>query len=141
MKLWVCLLTLSLSALRTHAQAEPTPQDEVLQITREWLTAISAGDRAALNRIMDARCLVTTPGGDILSKERLVSEDESRAVQTLPPMELSGPIVRVYASTAVLMTHLKPTGEGQEWIGTFVYSKQGTGWRLVALHATSRASR
>ena len=137
MKLRVCLLMIVLG-VGTLSQGQETPQDEVLQITREWLKAISTGDRGTLNRIMDVRCLVATPGGDILSKDRLVPEDESRGVQTLPSMELSGPIVRVYADTAVLMTHLKPTGEGQEWISTFVYSKQGSGWRLVALHGTAR---
>jgi hypothetical protein len=87
---------------------------------------------------MDARCLLTTPGGDILSKERLVPNDESLGVQTLSPMELSGPIVRIYADTAVLMTHLKPTGGGEESVGTFVYGKQGGTWKLVALHLTAR---
>jgi hypothetical protein len=132
---------LSLSALALPSRAQQTPQEEVLQITQEWLTAISTGDRATLNRIMDARCLVTTPAGDVLSKDRLVPEDESRGVQTLPLMELRGPIVRVYADTVVLMTHLKPKGEGQEWISTFVYTRQGSGWRLVALHGTARTIR
>ena len=138
MKLRVSVPLVFLLGLAALSQGQQTPQDDVLQITREWLKAISIGNRGTLNRIMDARCLVTTPGGDILSKDRLVPDDESRGVQTLPPMELSGPIVRLYADTAVLMTHLKPTGEGQEWISTFVYSKQGVTWKLVALHATAQ---
>ena len=102
------------------------------------MKAISAGDRVTLNRIMDPQCLVTTPGGDILSRERLVPNDDSQSVQTLPPMELSGPIVRVYANTAVMMTHLRPTGEGQEWLSTFIYNREGGTWRIVGLHGTAR---
>jgi hypothetical protein len=136
-----CLVMLSLLALSLPSQAQQTPQGEVLRMTREWLTAISTGDRATLNRIMDARCLITTPVGDILSKDRLVPDDESRGVQTLPLMELSGPIVRVYADTAVLMTHLQPKGDGEGWVSTFVYAKQDSKWKLVALHAMTRVSR
>jgi hypothetical protein len=138
MKLLVSPLVFFLLVAGARSQERQTSQDEVLQITREWLKAISAGDRVTLNRIMDPQCLVTTPGGDILSKERLVPNDDSQSVQTLPSMELSGPIVRVYANTAVLMTHLRPTGEGQEWISTFIYNKEGSTWRIVGLHGTAR---
>jgi hypothetical protein len=54
------------------SQTPRTPQDEIVQLTQEWLKAISTGDRVVLNRIMDSRCLITTPGGDILSKDRLL---------------------------------------------------------------------
>jgi hypothetical protein len=138
MKLPVYLLIALLSTVAGRAQAQRTPQDDVTQITKEWLVAINTGDRSTLNRIMDARCLVTTPAGDILSKERLVPEDESRAVQTLHRMELNNPIVRVYADTAILMTYLKPVAEGQEWAATFVYVKQLAGWKLVALQGMAR---
>ena len=138
MKLLVRPLMFFLLATGARSQERQTSQDEILQITREWLKAISAGDRVTLNRIMDPQCLVTTPGGDILSKERLVPNDDSQGVQTLPAMELSGPIVRVYGNTAVLMTHLRPTGEGQEWISTFIYNREGSTWRIVGLHGTAR---
>ena len=138
MKLPVSLLIALLSTMAGRAQAQRTPQDDVTQITREFLVAINTGDRTTLNRIMDARCLITTPAGDILSKERLVPEDESRAVQTLHRMELNNPVVRVYADTAVLMSYLKPIAEGQEWAATFVYVKQLNGWRLVALQGMAR---
>ena len=136
MKMPVRLLMVFLLATGARSQERQTSQDEVLQITREWLKAISSGDRVTLNRIMDPQCMVITPGGDILSKERLVPDDDSQSVQTLPTMELSGPIVRIYTDTAILMTHLKPPGAGQEWLSTFVFSKEGQTWKLVGLHAT-----
>ena len=138
MKLSVRLLMVFLLATGARSQERQTSQDEVLQITREWLKAISSGDRVTLNRIMDPQCMVITPGGDILSKERLVPNDDSQSVQTLPPMELSGPIVRVHANTAVLMTHLRPIGEGPEWLSTFIYNREGSTWRIVGLHGTTR---
>ncbi len=110
-------------------------QDEVLQATRNWLRNSSKGDRAGLNAIMDTRFIVTTPAGDVLTKERLVPDDPTKAVQQLPTLDVDAPIVRVYGDTAVLMGRLKSTSDDKQVLnGTFVYSKQDNNWKLVALH-------
>ena len=99
------------------------------------MQSIGKGDRASLNNIMDALCIITTPAGDVLTKDRLVPDDEARAVQKLPLMELDGPQVRRYGDTAILMSRLKATaGDGQRTSGTFVYRKQDNTWKLVAIH-------
>jgi ketosteroid isomerase-like protein len=117
------------------AQAQSTAQDEVLQATRTWLQSVSKGDRAGLNAIMDALCIITTPAGDVLTKERLVPNDPALAVQRLPALDLDSPMVRLYGDTAVLMARLKSTaGDGQVMNGTFVYNKRDGAWKLVAIH-------
>ncbi len=119
----------------TLSQAQPTAQDQVVQTTRDWLQSISKGDRASLNNIMDALCLITTPAGDVLPKDRLVPDDEAQVVQRLPLMDLDGPQVRLYGDTAIVMSRLKATaGGGQRTSGTFVYRKQDNTWKLVAIH-------
>jgi len=129
----LCFLLLSVVV----AQTQRTGQDQILQVTRDWLQGISQGDRVALNKIMDSRFIATTPTGDLLTKDRLVPDDETRSVQKLPSMDLSGPMVRLYGDTAVLMGRLKPAGEGQ-MNGTFVYTKQDNSWKLVALHLSTQ---
>jgi len=119
----------------SFSKAQPTAPDQVVQTTRDWLQSIAKGDRASLNSIMDALCIITTPAGDVLPKNRLVPDDEAQAVQKLPLMELDGPQVRLYGDTAILMSRLKATaGDGQRTSGTFVYRKQDNAWKLVAIH-------
>jgi len=119
----------------TLSQAQPTAQDQVVQTTRDWLQSIGKGDRGSLNSIMDAHCMITTPAGDILPKDRLVPDDEAQAVQKLPLMDLEDPHVRLYGDTAILMSRLKASaGDSQRMSGTFVYRKQDIAWKLVAIH-------
>ena len=116
-------------------QVQSTAHDEVLQATRTWLQNVNKGDRAGLNAIMDPRCIITTPAGDVLTKERLVPDDPAQAVQRLPAFDLDSPMVRLYGDTAVLMARLKSTaGDSQVMNGTFVFNKQDGTWKLVAIH-------
>lgn len=55
---------------------------------------------------MDPRFIATTPVGDVLTKERLVPDDPTHAIQQLPAFELDSPIVRLYGDSAVLMGRL-----------------------------------
>jgi hypothetical protein len=126
---FACFLILLISSTR----AQQNPEQEILRTTRGWLKSASQGDRAGLNAIMDARFIAVTPGGDILTKERLVPDDPT-PVQQLPPFDLENPIVRLYGDTAVLMTRLSTAGVSQTMNATFVYSKRDNSWRLVAVH-------
>ena len=84
---------------------------------------------------MDEGFIATTPAGEVLPKARLVPDDPSQAIQRLPAMELESPLVRLYGTTAVLMGRLQSTSDSKQALnGTFVYIKQGSGWRLVSMH-------
>jgi hypothetical protein len=121
----IAVVVLSLSV------AAQSATDEVVKMASGWLTAISVGDRATLSNIMDPNFLATTPGGDVVTKERLVPNDANKPVQKLPQMELDAPMVRIYGTTAVLMSRLKSAG-GPAMNATFVFSKDRT-WKLVAI--------
>lgn len=96
---------------------------------------MSTGDRAGLNAIMDPRFIATTPAGDVLTKERLVPDDPTRAVQKLPALDLASPIVRLYEDTAVLMGRLQSAADAKQVLdGTFVFAKRDNTWRLLAVH-------
>jgi ketosteroid isomerase-like protein len=119
------------------SQTITAPQDEIVQLTQDWLKAISTGDGIVLNRVMDSRCIITTPAGDILNKDRLVPDDEKQGVQRLPLSELVSPLVRIYGDTAVLMAHLEIAGKGPGSVATFIFGKQAASWKLVGLHISA----
>lgn len=106
----------------------------MIQATNVWLQGVSKGDRVALNSVMDAGFIATTPVGDWWSKDDLIPDDGE--VQRLPLMQMDNPTVRVYGDAAVLMARLKPADPGGTTMsGTFVYTHQA-GWKLVALRLT-----
>src|ERR1017187_4605182 len=99
--------------------------DTLIQATKDWLKNSSLGAREELNASMDGRSLITTPAGDVLSKERLAPSDASQPVQKLPTMDLDSPIARVFGETGVVMSRLKPS-EGPALNATFVFvNRQG----------------
>lgn len=106
-------------------------QDQVVRLASAWLSGVSTGNKSALNAIMDTQFIATTPGGDVLARNRLVPDNE-RPVQTLPPMKMEAPMVRISGDTAVLMTRLTD-GSGLNMNATFVFTKQGGAWKLLAL--------
>lgn len=135
MTIRVTVVACFLMLTNAFTQVQSTAPDEVLQATRTWLQNVSKGDRAPLNAIMDTRCIITTPAGDVLTKDRLVPDDPARPVQRLPAFDLDSPMARLYGDTAVLMARLKSTGgDAQVMNGTFVYNKRDGAWRLVAIH-------
>ena len=127
----VCFLALT----SAFSRVQQTPEDDVVKATRNWLTNCASGDRAALNASMDERFIATTPAGDVMPKTRLVPDDPSQSVQRLPAVKLENPLVRLYGTTAVLMGRLQSTSDSKQVLnGTFVYIKQGSGWRLLSPH-------
>jgi hypothetical protein len=131
----ICLLV-GLLLASTPALPEDSA-DILIHATRNWLKNISLGARTALEASMDERCLITTPAGDVLPKERLIPADVSRPVQKLPSMDLEGPTARTFGATGVVMSSLKPS-EGRALNGTFVFVRQQGAWKLVALQLSPR---
>jgi hypothetical protein len=139
MRLRLTLSACLLLSLAILSAAQQSAQDEVVQLTRNWLKCISTSDRAGLNAIMDSRFIATTPVGDVLTKERLVPDDTSQSVQQLPAMELDSPLLRVYGDSAVVMGRLKAVADAKQVMnGTFVYAKRDNAWKLVATHLSSQ---
>jgi len=119
------------------ASASPaqSPSDGLIEATKSWLKNISTGARAELLASTDERFIATTPGGDVLVRERLIPSDTSRPVQTLPLMELDGPLMRVVGDTGIVMSRLKPS-TGPSLNATFVFVRQQSAWKLMAIHSS-----
>jgi hypothetical protein len=119
--------------LTASASFAQSPSDGLIDATKSWLKNVSSGARSELLASTDERFIATTPGGDVLVRERLIPSDASRPVQTLPPMELDGPIMRVVGETGIVMSRLKPS-TGTALNATFVFVRQQSAWKLVAIH-------
>jgi hypothetical protein len=128
MKRRLMLATILLFANGLLAQNQ---QDQVVHAASDWLLQVSTGNKAALNARMDAQFIATTPGGDVLTKNRLVPDDE-RPAQTLPAMKMDAPMVRISGNTAVLMARLIASS-GPSMNATFVFTNQSGSWKLLAL--------
>lgn len=131
----VCLL---IGLLLVSASGFPQSSDDALiRTTRDWLKNSSLGARDQLNLIMDDNCLITTPAGDVLPKERLIPDDVNVPVQKLPPMDLDEPTARVFGDTGIVMSRLKPS-EGHAFNATFVFVKRQRAWKLVGIQLSPR---
>jgi hypothetical protein len=107
--------------------------DSLVEAAKTWLKNASAGSRSELLASTDERFIATTPAGDVLVRERLIPSDASQPVQRLPPTELDAPLARVVGETGVVMSHLK-TSDGPPLNATFVFARQQSAWKLVAIH-------
>jgi hypothetical protein len=105
----------------------------LINATKSWLKNASAGLRVELLASTDEHFIATTPAGDVLVRERLIPVDTSQAVQQLPPMELGAPVARAIGDTGIVMSRLKPSS-GPALNGTFVFVRQQSAWKLVAMH-------
>jgi len=119
--------------LAASASFAQSPSDGLIDATKNWLKNVSTGARPELLASTDERFIATTPAGDVLVRERLIPSDTSRPVQTLPPMELDGPVMRVVGETGIVMSRLKPS-TGPALNATFVFVRQQSAWKLVAIH-------
>ena len=119
--------------LATTACFAQSPSDGLIDAAKTWLKNINAGARAELLASTDEKFIATTPAGDVLLRERLIPSDTSQSVQTLPLMELDGPISRVVGETGIVMSRLKPSS-GPTLNATFVFVRQQSAWKLVAIH-------
>jgi hypothetical protein len=119
--------------LVASASLAQSPSDGLIDATKSWLKNVSTGARAELLASTDERFIATTPAGDVLVRERLIPADTSQSVQTLPLMELDGPLTRVVGETGIVMSRLKPS-TGPSLNATFVFVRQQSAWKLVAIH-------
>jgi ketosteroid isomerase-like protein len=115
-------------------QAPPStakPEDQILQLERDWLAASIKGDIASLRRIVADDFMGESRDGRLLSKEDVIPrEPGAAAFEGALPTETN---VRVFGDTAVLMSYLKvPDSAGLVRV-THVYQKRGQGWHMIAM--------
>jgi len=116
-------------------------EQEVTQLTDQYIAALKGKDTAALERIWADDLTFITLRGDVQTKAQRLADIQSGA-NRFDSLETTDRTVRVYGDTAVMtsLTTLKGQYKGQEASGQFrvtnVFVRRGGGWQIVALQMT-----
>ena len=134
MRLLLLLFTL-LFCIAATAQTKPTAEDEVLQVTREWLAAEERVDRATLRRIIADDFLGTGPMGTTLIKDEVIPEEGTQSGLALTTSDLKA---RIFGDTAVVTGKgVQKAGEKRALRFTVVFAKRDNRWQMVAGHLSA----
>ena len=134
-----------LAAVVSPAVAQTTPkttdqnaniEQNVLQLTRDWLAAEEHHDRAALQRIIADDFQGTSPMGNTIFKDDVVPSDGTQSGGlSISTSELKA---RVFGDTAVVTAHgIQKAGEKRELRFTVVFAKRDDHWQMVAGHLSA----
>ena len=106
------------------------PEDQVLQLERDWLAADGKADVAALRRLVADDFMGGGPSGTLLSKDDILPRSgDHGAFAGATPRDTS---VRVFGDTAVLMGYVK-NADSEMIRVTLVCQKRAQGWQMIAM--------
>ena len=120
-------------------------EQEVTQLTDQYITALKGKDTAALERIWGDDLTFINPGGVVLTKAQRLADIQSGA-NRFDSLEASDRTVKVYGDVAVMtsLTTMKGQYGGQEASGQYrvtnVFAKRGGAWQIVSLQMTPIAT-
>ena len=133
--LTVCLATALNLAQGQTATPNSKPEDQVMQLERNWLAADGSGDLASLRSIISDDFIGSSFEGQILSKHDIVPEQSGPG--GFAGATPSNTNVRVFGDTAVLMGLINTAGTPAKQIHvTLVCQKRSQGWQMIAAQLT-----
>ena len=120
----------------------PDPSEWFRSTTQALMDAVTDGDKAVWERVLDADCIITTEDGEFLRKARFLEElkplprgfSGKIAVRDLTVRQLGGAAVVHYwldELEQIFDQRLKTV-----YAETDVYRRDGTSWRMVAMQVT-----
>ena len=119
-------------------------EQEVTQMTDQYIAALKGKDAAALERIWADDLTFITPGGAAQTKAQRLADIKSGATR-FDALEATDRAVRFYGDTAVMTSLVTVKGQygGQEASGQYrvtqVAVRHGRGWQIVAVQMTPAA--
>lgn len=131
------LITVAASQAFTQTAAKATEpaasvEESILQLTREWLAAEEAHDRATLQRIIADDFRGTAPMGHTVFKVDVIPEEGSTSGLAISASNMKA---RVFGDTAVVTAAgVSKKGEKGELRFTVVFAKRDNRWQMVAGH-------
>lgn len=115
--------------------AAQTPEQAVLQVTRDWLAAEERHDRATLQRIIADDFEGTAPRGNKVFKDDVVPMEGSQGGLSITTSEMKA---RVFGDTAVVTASgEQKSGEKRQVRFTVVFVKRDNQWKMVAGHLSA----
>jgi hypothetical protein len=141
-KLFLILGLVTIAVSPALAQTTPKTSDQsataeqgVLQLTREWLAAEEANDRATLERIIADDFQGTGPGGNTVFKVDVIPEEGSQGGLAITTSHVKA---RIFGDTAVVTARgVSKKGEKGELRFTVVFAKRDNRWQMVAGHLSA----
>jgi uncharacterized protein DUF4440 len=129
-----CLATTLNLAQSQTATPNSRPEDQVMQLERNWLAADGSGDLAS-RRIISNDFIGSSFEGQILSKHDIVPEQSGPG--GFAGATPSNTNVRVFGDTAVLMGLINTAATPAKQIHvTLVCQKRSQGWQMIAAQLT-----
>jgi uncharacterized protein (TIGR02246 family) len=116
-------------------------EQEVAQLTDQYITALKGQDAAALERIWADDLTFITPSGAVQTKAQRLADIKSGATK-FDTLDSNERTVRVYGDAAVMTTlsTIKAQYSGQAASGQFrvtqVWARRGGAWQIVAIQMT-----
>ena len=116
-------------------------EQEVAQLTDQYIAALKGKDTAALERLWADDLTFITPGGAVQTKAQRLADIKSGATK-FDTLDSNERTVRVYGDAAVMTTlsTIKAQYGGQEASGQFrvtqVWARRGAAWQIVAIQMT-----
>jgi ketosteroid isomerase-like protein len=128
------------------AQEDPSSEEQLRSLVREWDAAYATHDTKALSSILADDYEMVDAAGEFINRTDYVIGAAS-ASATLPEGETpesTGLLVRLYGDTAVVtgrsrskgVPRSRLLGQGMEVVFTDLFVRIGNQWRAVATHAT-----
>jgi ketosteroid isomerase-like protein len=119
-----------------NAASSNRPEDQIIQLERDWLAADAKGDATSLRRIIADDFIGSSFNGRVLNKIDLIPEGPypgGFAGATTGTTE-----VRIFGDTAVLMGVINTAGkpQGKPIHVTMVCQKRPPGWLMIAAQLT-----
>lgn len=120
-------------------------EQEVTQLTDQYIVALKGKDTAALERIWGDDLTFINPGGVVLTKAQRLADIQSGA-NRFDSLETSDRKLKVYGDVAVMtsLTTMKGQYGGQDASGQYrvtnVFARRGGAWQIVSLQMTPIAT-
>ena len=117
-----------------RAAQAPRPEDQLLQLVRNWLDADARGDHAALDRLI-ADDFMGFAHGNIVSKDDIAPAGAPPKTSVIK-YSLQESSVRLYGDTGVVMSRVVIEGAPPpgEFKCTLVFQKRADAWKIIAAH-------
>jgi Domain of unknown function (DUF4440) len=122
-------------AQTTSPRSGSKPEDQVLQLERDWLAADGSGDSARLRHIISDDFIGSSFDGGVLHKTDIIPENPGPG--GFAGATASETNVRIFGDTGVLMGLINPVGGSAVKIRVLlVCQKRPEGWQMIAAQLT-----
>jgi len=131
----VCVAASLSFAQGQTASSNGRPEDQAMQLERDWLSADAKGDLTSLRRIIADDFIGSSFDGTVLSKQDIIPERTGPG--GFAGATVGDTNVRVFGDTSVLMGVINTAGAPIKQIHvTLVVQKRPQGWQMIAAQLT-----